>query len=117
MNTITLIGEEFVLKQKDSGEEFEFEIRDEEGNAVDLTGAEVSVMVANKYRCILNKTADTSNGNLIFRIEKGEIINSGMLDVEFVVKYPDGSEETFPDSGYLKMRVLPSLCNRGWCET
>ena len=73
---------------------------------VDLTGCDVFISISDKiYRgnCIIESEEE---GQVFYPIDQSVTQSTGFFNYEFIVKYQDGREETFPNNGYLKLQVV-----------
>lgn len=95
----------FYLKAGDTVPILEATLRDESGNPVELTGADVQLHLIEPRGgpTFLDEPAtiaDESEGVVRYEWADGDTTESGRYRAEFVVTYVDGGVETFPNSGY-----------------
>lgn len=93
---------------------FNFQLQNYLRQPVNITGTTVRVVIADKSSMLLNKQATIVNagsGLISFSIGEGEFLPKGNYDVEFVVTYPNLTEETFPTKNHLGFKVEQSLEN------
>lgn len=113
MHTATVLNENFIIKEVDTKHVFQIGLAYDDGTP-DLTGATATLYIANDNGLLVEKALTISDGNLVsFSFDDGDIAQAGTYDVEVVVIYADGKRETFPDTSYLKLKVLQNLQNRG----
>lgn len=87
-----------------------FNLRDENGELVKLSGATVQVKIANKHAVVLEKTATISDDYTIeFSIGAQDITGSGDMRLEFKVSYADGTQEKFPSNDWQRIKITPTL--------
>ena len=112
MQYAQVLNENFVIKQIDTKHVFNIGLTYDDGTP-DLTGATATLYVADKNGAIVEKVMVINEDNTVsFSFDEGDITEAGMYDVEIVITYSDGKRETFPDTTYLKLKVLQNLKNR-----
>ena len=77
--------------------------------AVNLTGSSVTIHISGIDIQGLCSYLDAVNGEIFYPLEKSVTDVSGLYTYEFVVKYPDGREETFPNDDYLRMHIMKEV--------
>jgi len=114
MHYATVLDENFVIKEVDTKHVFKIGLAYEDSTP-DLTGATATLYIANDKGMVAEKTMTISEeaGVVTFSFDDGDITSAGNYDVEVVVVYADGKRETFPDTTYLKLKVMQNLQNRG----
>ena len=113
MHNATVLNENFVIKEVDTKHVFSIGLSYDEGTP-DLTGATATLFIASEKGMVVEKPMTiTENGIVTFSFADGDINGAGTYDVEVVVLYADGKRETFPDTTYLKLKVMQNLQNRG----
>lgn len=71
------------------------------GQPIDLEGCTVLISISRKvHRSHCDVLPD---GRVMYPLEKSITDKSGNFAYEFIVVYPDGREETFPNDGYKKI--------------
>lgn len=105
---------EFHLKTGDTSPSLRCFLLDGEGAAVPLTGATVVFsMFTQKAVAVITRRAvtitDAPAGAVRFDWQSGDTAASGTFNSEFEVTYAGGSVETFPNDGYLMVRIGKSL--------
>jgi hypothetical protein len=102
----------FVTKQGDTRTALRAQLLDGEGNPVDLTDSLVYFRMSeftNSTTRINRQALVQENGEVWFVFEKDEVSQPGIFKAEFHVEYPDGRKEVFPNSGYIKVTIEPSV--------
>ena len=108
-NNVQLVSGGNVIKQGDETP-FTFQLNDESGQPVDLTGATVNIRLANSQIVVLEKQATINDDNTVtFNISSDETTGHGNMRLEFVVTYPDETTGIFPAQGYQEITITPSL--------
>lgn len=116
MHYAQVLNENFVIKQVDTKQVFKIGLSYDDGSVPDLTGATATLYIADKNGVIATKEMDNvaeEEGVVSFSLDDGDITESGSFDVEVVITYSDGKRETFPDTNYLNLKVMPNLSSRG----
>jgi uncharacterized protein YfaS (alpha-2-macroglobulin family) len=95
----------FPLKVGDSAPVLQATLSDSDGNAVDLTGADVQfrLLEPRDGATKIDSPAtihDASNGIVRYQWASGDTDEAGRYRAEFEVTYADGSVETFPNDGF-----------------
>lgn len=113
MHTATVLNENFIIKEVDTKHVFQIGLTYDD-SVPDLSGATATLYIADEKGMLVEKALTISDGNIVsFSFADGDIDKAGTYDVEVVVVYQDGKRETFPDTSYLKLKVLQNLQNRG----
>lgn len=79
---------------------------------MDLTGASVQFRMAQNKQLVVNRSATISNalgGIVLFVFQTGETDIPGAYDAQFKVTFPDGSIETFPNSGGFRVVIQSDI--------
>lgn len=100
------------IKAGDTRTAIKATLKNPSGNAVDLTDSTVTFVMEQKGVILINRPAeivDALSGRVNFVFVNGETDILGGVKAEFIVDYPDGSTETFPNSGYISIRFEQSL--------
>ena len=103
----------FYMKQNDTAPAIRATLSDSDGIAVDLTDATVrflmktqsNILTANGAATIL----DSANGVVQYAWEVGDTMNEGTHLAEFEVTYSSGKVESFPNRGYIKVKVTKEV--------
>lgn len=108
----------YYLRQGDEGSIIETILRDEDGTAVDLNGATVYFNMAPigggalKVNAEAVNEQDTTNGetgHVSYTWQEGDSDTTGLFLAEWEVRYVGGEVQTFPNTGYLLVRVTPQI--------
>lgn len=94
---------------------FEFQLQNYKREPVDLTGASISLSLANRTDLLLERTmtiVDAVNGLVSVQFNGNEQFPSGFYNLEISVTYSNDIKETFPSEGYLKMQISMNLHNK-----
>lgn len=100
------------IKRNDTRTAIKAELKSPKGDPIDLTGASVVFTMVKYGRILVNRDADVldeETGKVAFVFEEGETAETGDMKAEFEVTYPDGSVETFPNSGYISIKIEADL--------
>ena len=102
------------IKQDDTQPAMKVRLKDSAGNPANLTGASVQAAIQHYSKPVIKflrsaYVADASTGEvwLIWQPEETQV--TGLYRVEFRVTYQDGTQETFPNSGYLLVNILERI--------
>lgn len=114
MNSVKINN--FLIKEGDTARLFEVELINDE-REVNLEGSSVKLVVANITGAVLFKTCEVVSPNKVqFKMISEDKLQEGIYDAEIVVIYPDEERETFPENGYMKLKVVGNLETRGLGE-
>lgn len=114
MRLIEVINSNMVIKEGDTKEIFNLGLSYVNGEKPDLTDATVQIFIANEEGVVVTKQMDiVGEGIVSFELTDSDVTGNGSFDAEVIVLYSDGKRETFPDTNYLSMKVMPSLEKRG----
>lgn len=101
------------LKRGDTRRAIRAVLKDADGDPVNLTDCSVSFHMAPLLRPVtVNRAAHIKNadaGEVWVVWVPGETDTSGIYRAEFQVVYLDGRRETFPNGGYISIRILDDL--------
>jgi hypothetical protein len=103
----------FTMKQFDTSPVIQARLRTSANTVVTLTGATVKfIMKSESNKVLVSSPADIVDqyqGIVKYEWQPNDVSQSGMCLAEFEVTYEDDSVETFPNNGYIKIKVLPDL--------
>lgn len=112
VNSIQLLSPN-VIKEGDTANSFLVELLDADGEAVDISDADVTWSLANrKGRVITEKTAikESGTGRVRLQIDAGDSTGSGRLSVQIDVT-KGSNTEVFPADGDFKLFIEPNQGN------
>ncbi len=98
-------------KENDTGSSFQKTLEDENGAAVDVTGATVRFTMTSaldgtvKISEAAATIDDAVNGLVSYTWAAGDLDTPGDYFGEFEVTFSGGDVQTFPNDGHLKIRV------------
>ena len=102
------------IKQDDTQPAMKVRLKDSAGNPANLTGASVQVAIQHYSQPAIKFNrdayiADAVTGEvwLIWQPEETQV--TGLYRIEFRVTYQDGNRETFPNDGYLMVKIMERL--------
>lgn len=97
------------IKRGDTRRSIIGDITDPNHAVVDLTGADVRFLMMKGQNVLLDHVPayieDLTTGTVAYHFEDGDTDTVGILKGWFKVTYPDGSRETFPDSGSIIINI------------
>lgn len=104
----------FKIKQSDTSPILEAALTTAAGVAIDLSGASVRFHMrrAGAQTALIDAAAtvvSASGGTVRYSWLSGDTDSAGAFVAEFEVLYSDGSIETFPNDGYLRIDILPEI--------
>jgi hypothetical protein len=102
------------MKRGDTRTAPKAKLKSPKGLPVNLTDAKVDFIMARYTNGIVlidreAEVLDAENGIVCFVFEPAEANVLGMMKAEFKVTYLDGSEETFPNEGYILINFESGL--------
>lgn len=106
---------DFFLKQGDTTPPLVSTLKDADGAAVDLTGADVRFIMTPRGETepttdgVADIDADPESGVVSYQWMEGDTETAGLYDAEFEVTFVDYSVQTFPNSGYVRIQILRQL--------
>jgi len=99
--------EKFTIKRGDTSPSIAFDLMSG-GAAVDLTGAAVKFIMANKINAAAT-IEDAVAGTVRYDWQAGDTAVTGAFKAEFEVTFPGGLVETFPNAEYILVEILADL--------
>lgn len=104
----------FNIKQNDTSPSLGAQLLDGSKQIIDLTGCSVRfhMKIAGSTTVAVDGTAVVTNGTegrVAYEWSTGDTQTAANYQGEFEVTYPNGTVETFPNSGYIVVRVLPEI--------
>lgn len=104
---------DITLKRGDTRYAIKAILKDADGDPVNLEGCEVKFFMAPLGQlAVISREPhieNAANGEVWVVWVPGETNKSGVYRSEFKVKYPDGKIETFPNTGYISIKILNDL--------
>ena len=102
-----------ILKRGDTRMAIRATLKTPTGAAVDLTGATVRFLLAD-LRGVLKidkqiDVLDATEGKVMVVLEATEVDVAGSFRAEFEVTFDDGRVETYPNDGYISVKIIPDL--------
>lgn len=113
-------GETVYYVENDTAPDLAVILEDGDGNAVDLTGATVTISIAyarysyyyspyirivNESSCTVDPDQVTNKGRISWTPGVGELTPPGQFAYTFQVTWFDGTKQTFPPNTYLPMII------------
>lgn len=106
----------YYLRQNDHGETITGICTDAAGNPTSISGATIKFMMAGLDGTVAIN-ADASNdqvdgsttGNVSYQWQPGDTANVGFYLAVWQVNYSDGSTQTFPNPGYVPVRITKQV--------
>jgi hypothetical protein len=104
----------FYLKQNDTVPSLRAELQNGSGAAVDLVNATVRFHMRAVGSATATVDADASvigasTGIVQYDWLAEDTVTIGSYQAEFEVTYPDGTIETFPNDGYIRVKIIDDI--------
>lgn len=104
------MGETFHLKAGDTSPNLRATLRGTNGDPVDLTSSSVTIHVSQPRGgdTIVDEPVDTvdpDGGVIQYNWSSGDLTEAGIYRLEFVVTFPNGDTETFPNEGFHDLQI------------
>lgn len=103
----------FTIKQNDTAPSVEAVLKNSAGTAVDLTGATVNFHMKDLSGTVVvdavASVTDGSGGTVQYDWNSADTDTAGTFYAEFEVEYPDGTIETFPNTGSVAVKIVKEL--------
>lgn len=103
----------FIIKQNDTSPAIVATLKDSSANTVNLIGATVRFHMKHENgRDAVDGLAtvtDDENGIVQYSWQPGDTQYEGVHFAEFEVTYEDESIETFPNNGFIKIKIIREL--------
>ena len=102
-----------IIKRGDTRNCIKAFLKDSHGEPIDLSDCVVTFHMAPiTLPAIINRSVhvqDRTNGEVWVVWKPGETDIAGTYQAEFKVLYKDGRKETFPNDGYISIKILEDL--------
>lgn len=101
----------FYTKQGDTRTALKATLKEASGNPVNLTGCSVRFRMG----CLIDRETqvlDAAEGKVLVVFESADVAKPGIYKAEFVVEYPDGRKETYPNRGHITVYIEGRVCNK-----
>jgi uncharacterized protein YfaS (alpha-2-macroglobulin family) len=103
----------FIIKQNDTSPVIQAKLRTSQNRPVNLIGATIAFHMKHENGTLkVNNPAnivDDEEGIVKYEWQTGDTSKEGVYYAEFQVTYEDESVETFPNNGYIKIRIVKEL--------
>lgn len=105
----------FFIKQNDNRPSLSVSLRDDKDRSVDVTGATVLFHMRNAAddSVTINGGAvdivDAARGNVRYSWVVANTATAGAFEGEFQVTFADGTIQTFPNDGYIKVVITDDV--------
>lgn len=105
---------DFFIRQGDTAPQLAATVQDEDGNAIDISGAKAVKfhMADPNYQTKVDASGtivDGKNGKIAYAWSDGDTDERGWFYGEFQVTHKDDSVQTFPNRDYIRIRVEREL--------
>lgn len=104
----------FYIKQNDTSPSMLATLQDASGNAVDITGASVRFHLKPIGSSAVTVDAPATivtalDGLVRYDWQAADTDTIGSYQAEFEVTYGDGTVETFPNDGYIRVEIISDI--------
>ena len=102
---------DFKTKQGDTRNALKATLK-QDGQVVKLTDCSVAFVMQKSGEVVINRDViinDPTSGVVWVVFDHKELDSIGLHKAEFVVTFPGGKEERFPNDGYLSIEVIKNL--------
>ena len=104
----------FYIKQNDTVPSLRAALQNGSGDAVDITGAtcQFHMRVLGQTAVTVDASAqiiDEETGIVQYNWIAADTDTVGSYQAEFEVTYPDGTVETFPNNGYIRVEITDDI--------
>lgn len=104
----------FSIKQNDTAPSLRATLLDGDGNPVNLSGSTVRfhMRLLGQTAIVVNQSAtliDAANGIAQYNWVAADTDTIGSYQAEFEVTYANGTIETFPNDGYIRVEIIDDI--------
>ena len=104
----------FYIKRNDTSPAMLASLQDANGDAVDITAASVRFHLRPISSQIVKVDADAvivtaAQGEVRYNWQAADTDTIGSYQAEFEVTYSDGTIETFPNDGYIRVEIISDI--------
>ena len=106
------MSDTFYIKQNDTSPSLRATLQDANGNPVDVTGASVQFHMRSSGSVIVDAVASIvtpASGIVEYSWAPADTATVGSYQAEFEVTYASGAVETFPNTGYIRVRIRDDI--------
>jgi len=108
---------DFYLKRGDTSPAIKYQLQDHDGNAVDISGAEVRFIMEDHSGTVIIdddtngnvSIIDATNGQVKYDWQSSDTRSSGFFLAEWEVTFSNGAVETWPNSHTLDIQIKNDL--------
>lgn len=100
------------LKRNDTKDVISYITKYPNGSIVDLTGATVRFIMGKGNKLITESPANVVNastGEVEYQLQETDTAIAGTFNAEFEVTFSDGKIKTFPNDGYIEVKITPNI--------
>jgi lysophospholipase L1-like esterase len=100
------------LKRNDTKDTISYILSNQDGSAVNLTGASVRFVMGTNKTLITNSPAtvvDAVTGEVEYQLTDADTLVAGTHKAEFEVTFSDGKIKTFPNKGYILVTIQANV--------
>lgn len=100
------------LKRNDTKDTISYPLKNNDGTIVNLTGATVRFVMGIGNTLITNAPAtiaDAAGGIAEYTLTDADTLVAGNLQAEFEVTFSDGKVKTFPNDGYISVKIKSNI--------
>lgn len=96
----------FTIKRGDTRNGLKVRLLDVDNEPVNLNGSQVLFKVKNAFQRVPQILGD---GWVLVVFQPSDVDRTGFFIGEILVTYPDGRKETFPNSGYIDIKIEANI--------
>ena len=106
----------FRLKRGDTSPAIKYQLVDDTGAPVDISGADVRFLVEDHETLLVDddrngnvSVPDPTKGIVRYDWQPADTQGAGIFDAEWEVTYSDGTTETFPNTEDITVRIIQDI--------